>query len=113
MFSIRVEEFNKAVNEVTDIMDQTFILISILEVMIAFSLLTIAIIAAAILINKVVQPLMQLTSYARVVNQTAHSRDENNKIKKKVNFDIDQLKVINFLITSLFDLNRAMDLLEN
>lgn len=89
-----MEEFTQEINQATSIVDDTFILISVLEVSLTITLLLIMIIASGILTNKVVKPIMKLTAYAQVVNQTAHAKDETSKLKKKINFDIDELKVI-------------------
>lgn len=44
-------------------------------------------------INKLIRPIVQITEYAKAVNQTALSLNNKKKIKKKVNYDIDEIKV--------------------
>ena len=73
-------------------MDSTFLYLTLIIILISFLSVFAAIIASSILINKLVLPLTKLTLYAKAVNQVAHSGDENKKMKKKLNFDIDQLQ---------------------
>ena len=93
IFCIQISEFQKEINEIQDLMQKTFIYLTIYDIAISIASVLAAIIASSILVNKLVEPLIKLTLYAKAVNQTTHARDENKKVMKKINFDIDQLVV--------------------
>ena len=82
-------------------MQKTFIYLTIYDIVISIASVLAAIIASSILVNKLVEPLIKLTLYAKAVNQTTHARDENKKFMKKINFDIDQLVVKKIKIIAL------------
>lgn len=94
IFCIQISDFNKEITEAKDLMDNTFLILLAYVLSISLSSLLVAIIASAILVGRVIEPLKKLTLFAKAVNETAHSRDENKKMRKKLNFDIDQLQVL-------------------
>lgn len=94
IFCIQVSEFQKEINEIQDLMQETFIYLTIYDITLSIASVLAAVIASSILVNKLVEPLIKLTLYAKAVNQTTHARDENKKLLRKINFDIDQLAVI-------------------
>ena len=96
IFCIQLSEFQKEIDEIQNLMQQTFIYLTIYDISISIASVLAAVIASSFLVNKLVGPLIKLTLYAKAVNQTAHARDENKKVMKKINFDIDQLAVILF-----------------
>ena len=98
IFYIQISEFNSAIDEVTKVMNSTFLILTVFGIVLGVSLLILAILGSAISINRLIRPIIQLTTYAKAVNQTAHSSTDYKKMKKKVSIDIDQIKV--YLIVS-------------
>lgn len=86
-------EYTNLIEEMKSMMNDTFILLSILEISLSASILIVSLIIAAIFINKLIKPIVLLTNYAQAINQTAHSTNENKKIKDRFNFDINSLQV--------------------
>ena len=97
MLYVETTEFNILIDNVKSNMNDTFIWISIFEIIIASSILIISIIIAFFFINKLIRPIVLLTNYAQAINQTAHSENKK-KVKNLVKCDINTLQVIIFYL---------------
>lgn len=93
-------------------MNESLNLLVLLEILFSIILLVIIILTSIFFIKKLVQPIVQITEFAKVVNQTALSLDKRKNIKKKTNVDIDEIKVFNNNIFLLLIYREVLELLE-
>lgn len=83
-------------------MNESLTLLVLLELIFSIFMLVIIILTSIFFIKKLVRPIVQITEFAKAVNQTALSLDKRKNIKKKKNFDIDEIQVLKILLFIAF-----------
>ena len=99
---MKSEDYQSKSLEVNSIMFYTFFYMFLAEAFFVAVILFIVIIIASVYTKKVVEPLVQLTDYAKAINKNVHSRSASKNLKKLVKIDISQIKVCIKIIFYLY-----------